>query len=106
MIVYQGDQYAIPFIIRIGRTLVTPENVDDVRIEIGSDLRSYLDETIDFDSEKGSWNYFVTEDFTRSLSTGSIPFQIGIKMGDTVRHSAKGRISLDDNIIKVEWFNE
>lgn len=105
MVIYQGDQYAIPFIIRVGRTLVTPENASDIRIEIDNDLRSYLDGTISFDPEKNSWNYFVTEEFTRSLSTGSIPFQVGIKMGETIRHSAKGRISLDDNIIKVEWFD-
>lgn len=103
MVIYQGDQYAIPFIIKIGKTLVTPEIVSDLRIEVENDLRSYLEGTIAFNPQKNSWDYFVTEEFTRRLSQGSIPFQVGIKIGNDIRHSAKGRISLNDNIIKVEW---
>ena len=39
MTLYRGDQYAVPFIVKLKDEIVTPETATDVRIQIGSDLR-------------------------------------------------------------------
>ena len=105
MIVYPGDQYAIPFKITIGNTVVTPIEASDIRIKIGSDMREYSKGELTFNSIKKTWDYYVDEDFTRSHENVSIPFQVGVKIGESIRHSAKGHIKFDNNIIKVEWSN-
>lgn len=103
MIIYRGDQYAIPFIIRLGSDIVTPEVTDDVRVQIGDDLRGKLEGGLVFNPEKNSWDYYVTEEFTRIFSNGSVPYQVGIKIGSEIRYSQKGRLRIDDNIIEAEW---
>ena len=103
MIIYRGDQYAIPFIIRLGSTPVTPDIVDDVRIQVGSDLRELLEQSLTFNPDKNSWDFYVTEEFTRMLTNGTVPYQVGIKMGDDIRYSQRGRLKIDDNIIEAVW---
>ena len=106
MIIYRGDQYAVPFIIRMGKSIVTPEMVDDVRIQIGNDLREQSVQSLTFKPEKNSWDFYVTEEFTRKFAKGSVPYQIGVKIGSEIRHSAQGTLRIDDNIIKAEWSDE
>ena len=96
MIIYRGDQYAIPFIIRLGSTPVTPDMVDDV-------LREHLEQSLTFNPDKNSWDFYVTEEFTRMLTDGTVPYQVGIKMGDEIRYSQRGRLRIDDNIIEAVW---
>lgn len=103
MIIYQGDQYAIPFKIRIKGTVITPENSDDVRIQIEDTLYQASDETLQFNSEKNTWEVFLTEEMTRAFIDGGIVYQVGVKMGDVIRHGAKRRLKIDDNIIRAEW---
>ena len=103
MIVYRGDQYAIPFKVRIGKTIVTPELVDDVRIQIDGDLREESAESLIFNPDKNTWDYYVTEDFTRRLAHGSVSYQVGVKLGSEIRYSSPGKIRLGDNIIEKRW---
>lgn len=105
MIIYSGDQYAIPFTVKIGNELITPENCTDLRIQIGSDLRSWGSSTIDFNTENNTWDFYLTEDLTRSLLKGPLPYQIGVKMGDEIRYSSTRTLRIDDSIIKAVWSN-
>ena len=103
MVVYQGDQYAIPFKVRIGSTIITPENSDDVRIQIEDTLYQASDNTLHFNSLKNTWDIFLTEEMTRAFSSGTVEYQVGVKIGENIRHTSKRRLKIDNNIIKAEW---
>lgn len=54
MNIHKGEQYAIPFAIKVGDDDVTPENVSGVRIQIGDLMCEYPDGQLQFDSEEGT----------------------------------------------------
>ena len=47
--IIQGDQYAIPFPIKISGQLTTPDNVTGIRIKLDSTLKEYPGE-LSFDA--------------------------------------------------------
>ena len=103
MIIQQGDQYAISFHIRVGNAIATPQSVDDVRIQIKSSLKDISDASLTYNSEKQTWDYFITEEMTRLITTSQVEYQVGIKVGDTIRYSPVNRLSVGKSIIKDAW---
>ena len=53
MAIYQGDQYSIPFLVRHGGEIVSPDMVTDRVIAIGDIVRSYRDATLSY--FEGKW---------------------------------------------------
>lgn len=49
MNVVQGDSYLVPIRIKYQGNYITPEDIDDVRIQIGYSLKSYSDNQLEFD---------------------------------------------------------
>ena len=98
----QRDQYAIPFALTAHGEVVTLENVDDVRIQIGGALKSYSGGTLSYNASDKTWLYPVTEAETAALGS-SVAYQVGIKLGDAIAYSPTGTLLINANIVKEAW---
>jgi hypothetical protein len=103
MNIHKGEQYAIPFAIKVGDDDVTPENVSGVRIQIGDLMCEYPDGQLQFDSEEGTWLYPLTEDQSYSMYAGVMPAQVALKYGDDIVMSDIITVSVRDSIIQKRW---
>lgn len=103
MTIYQGDQYKIPFIVKLSGSIVTPEAVQDIRIQLANELYSMSNGTLDWNEEKQSWDVTVTETLTRALNEGYVPYQVGVKIGDVIRYSPIAKLNVSNSIIKAVW---
>ena len=103
MIIQQGDQYAISFRIKIGNTVATPQTVDDVRVQIKTELKEISDASLVYNSEKQTWDYYLTEEMTRAILTASVDYQVGVKVGSNIRYSPVKRLQVGHSIIKDAW---
>ena len=102
MTLHQGDQYVIPVEIKNATGVITPDDVDDVRIQIGDELRQYSDGGLTFDAENKKWLFYITEEKTRTF-TGSINMQVGILVGTDIVYSSVQKIKLERSIIRKDW---
>lgn len=102
--IIQGDQYAIPFPIKISGQLTTPDNVTGIRIKLDSTLKEYPGE-LSFDAQRVVWCYPVTETLTRSWNDGKmIPCQVGVKLGtDEFHYTQTFVVDVGKNIITEAW---
>lgn len=98
--IVQGDQYLIPIVIRTTE-LITPENSDDVRIQIGNSLKTYSKGEITYENEQ--WYYPLTEDISMMLESPLVEIQVGIKQNNEIRYSDVKQIDIVKSIIKKEW---
>lgn len=103
--IQQGDQYAISFQIKLSGEVVTPDNVDDVRIQVRKDLRNIADASLVYNSNKETWDYFLTEEMTRTITASSVEYQVGIKIGNNIRYSPVKKLPVGQSIIKDQWSN-
>ena len=103
--IQQGDQYAISFKIKLSGEIVTPDDVDDVRIQVRKDLRNIYNESLVYNEDKKTWDYFLTEDMTRMITSSSVEYQVGIKIGNNIKYSAVKRLPVGRSIIKDRWSN-
>lgn len=101
----QGEQYAIPFVLRYGGEFVTPQNVDDVRIQVQTKLREYSKGELEFDSTLNAWLFPLTEEQSMTFR-GFVPYQVGIKIGHDIYMSETCTVSIGPSIIKREWDEE
>ena len=84
MAIYQGDQYSIPFLIRHGGEIVTPDTVTDLVIAIGEVVRSYSDGTLSY--FEGKWMFPIYKQETLKMPEG-VSYQIQIHYGKDIIHS-------------------
>ena len=103
MNIHKGEQYAIPFAIKVGDDDVTPENVSGVRIQIGDLMCEYPDGQLQFNTEEGTWLYPLTEDQSYSMYAGVMPAQVALKYGNDIVMSDIITVSVKDSIIKRKW---
>ena len=105
--IIQGDQYAIPFPVYLGQELVTPDNVEGVRIQLGDTLKEWPDDNGDltYDGDRGVWCWPVTEEQTRAWTAGTrIPAQIGVNLGGgDFRYCPTFHLEIGPNIITEAW---
>lgn len=91
MVIYQGDQYKIPFTIRHKKDIVTPETAKDVSIALGDKVKRYSDGSLLFND--GKWLFPLTaEESVKMLDW--IDCQVKIKYGDDVVHSREFSIKI------------
>lgn len=102
MTLHQGDQYVIPVEIKNATAVITPDDVDDVRIQIGDELRQYSDGGLTFDAENKKWLFHITEEKTRTF-TCSVNMQVGILVGTDIVYSSVQKIKLERSIIRKDW---
>lgn len=101
----QGEQYAIPFVLRYGGEFVTPENVDDVRIQVQTKLREYSKGELQYSSALNAWLFPLTEEQSMTFK-GFIQYQVGIKLGHDIFKSETCSVSIGTSLIKREWDEE
>lgn len=103
MSIQQGDQYVIPFKIKSGQNIVTPEKVDDVRIKVGDIIKSVEAENLTFDTETQCWQFPLTQAQTRAIRSGMVSYQVGVKVGGEIVYSRVGNLQVNDSIIQEAW---
>lgn len=84
MAIYQGDQYNIPFLIRHGGEIVSPEMVTDLVIAIGDIVRSYKDGTLSY--YEGKWMFPIYKKETLKMPD-DVSYQIQLHIGADIIHS-------------------
>lgn len=97
-VIQQGAQYYLPFKIHIDGDLVTPDNSDDVIIQIGGQSKKASADELEFSDEH--WLYPLTQKFTMNLQPDGTKCQISVKRGIFVYPSTVRRIGVDSSIIK------
>lgn len=117
--IQQGDQFFLPVIIKEGETEITPDNVDDVRIKIGSFLDSLSSGELaygqidnpDYNAATNNtvpeqifvWLFPITQERSLSLNQGEVGMQVAFKRGSTIRKSKDAKVWIDSSIITEEW---
>lgn len=98
--IYQGDMYLIPITVTRQGTTVTPENIDDIKIQIGRNLKKYSDGDLTFSN--GKWYFPLTQQESLKLNH-TVPVQVQILSGTEVIGSAVQEVEVGDSIIKGVW---
>ena len=84
MAIYQGDQYSIPFLVRRGGEIVSPDMVTDIVIAIGDIVRSYRDGTLSY--FEGKWLFPIYKEETLKMPD-DVSYQIQVHYGKDIVHS-------------------
>ena len=96
-VIRQGAQYYLPIEIMIDEEVTSPDNVDDIQIQVGNLIKQYSDGSLEYND--GKWLFALRQDFTMSL-LGSVKLQASIKRGDNVYPSDVYDIKVDTSIIR------
>lgn len=94
-VIFQGDQYYIPFRIKRNGVVVTPDNMDEVKISFGGHIQKYPGE-LTFDGFE-NWLYHLSADVSRSLS-GQTPAQVQTVKDGVIQHSSKIFVEVDGSL--------
>lgn len=98
-VIFQGDQYYIPFRIKRNGVVVTPDNVGEVKISLGGHIQKYPGELV-FDGFE-NWLYHLSADVSRSL-TGQTPAQVQTVKDGVIQHSRKLFVDVDGSLFEEE----
>lgn len=104
-IIHRGDQYAIPVTITLNGEPVTPDDVTDVRVKIGTNMQSYANSGgLTYDTDNDVWLFHLTETMSFAMDSETY-FQAGVKVGDNPDfiYSPSTYIVVGDNIITQNW---
>lgn len=96
--IHQGDQYYLPFKITNDTVLITPENIDDIRIKVGEIIKKYSSNELSFNYP--NWLYPITQ--KNSLKwKGQIDCQIQYKQNNNIITSDIYKI-----VVNISMFND
>lgn len=87
MVIYQADQYVIPFTIKHNNKIVTINDITNVKIAVGDIVRSYTEGNLAFDSTTSAWMFYVSKSETAKIS-GVVETQVEVEMTSEIYHSA------------------
>lgn len=97
-----GDAYAIPFLIRYGGTVVTPQNVSSVRIAVGNLTASYPNGTLSFSGE--CWMFHIAQAQSYKLPFGNTKYQVQIQFSNGETHgSAPQLFPIGDAVFSIPF---
>lgn len=103
MIIQQGDEYALPIVIKMNDASVSPSDIDDLRIQVGEYLKSYVDGELTYDDELEQWLFPMTEEMTRTFTDELTLVQVAVKIGNRKINSVVKKINVYKSIIKKGW---
>lgn len=103
MDIRKGEQFLVPFEIKVGEDNATPQDIDGLRIKIADRLCEWPDGELTFDDVDGVWLYPLTEAQSLTLFSGKRQAQVAVKIGDSILKSDVISISVKDSIIKERW---
>ena len=99
-VIYQADQYCIPFKITRDGELITPDNVDAIRIGIGNVVQTYPGKlTCD---GKENWLFYL-ESASSSRMNGNTRGQVEIKVGNVRQHSPTFAVNVKESMLRGGW---
>ena len=103
MDIRKGEQFLVPFEIKVGEDNATPSDIDGLRIKIADRLCEWPDGELTFDDVDGVWLYPLTEAQSLTLFSGKRQAQVAVKIGDSILKSDVISINIKDSIIKERW---
>lgn len=103
MVIHKGEQYPIHCDVKFRNAIVTPENVDGIRIKIGDRLCSWPDGELSFDAEGNVWDYPLTEAQSLILRAGECPAQISILLDNMIYKTDPFTVTVKDGVIRERW---
>lgn len=103
MIVHKGEQFSMPFDVKIENQKVTPSNIDGLRIQVGNRLCHWPDGELEYDTESETWLYPLTENQSIDLQAGQRKAEVAVKIGDTILKTGVICITVQDSIIMERW---
>lgn len=99
-VIHQGDQYYLPFSIENDSDIVTPNDIDDVRIRIGNIIKVFSKGELLY--EDNMWLFPILQ--KNSLNwQGPIDCQLQFKQGNNIITSDKYTILVDLSMFKDEF---
>lgn len=102
-IIHKGEQFAIPFEVKIGEDIAMPEDIDGVRIKVFGKLRSWPDGELTYDAEENAWLYPLDQDQTRGKLPGASEAQVAVKIGNDIIKTDVFGIEVKNSIIMEPW---
>lgn len=99
MNIIQGDQYAIPMTLKVAGNYITPDNTDEVIIQLNNKEKRYSKSEITYDDTTHQWFYPITHEETVNMTTALLQMQF--QQNETIRHTEVKEINVKSSIIKV-----
>ena len=106
MNIHKGEQFLIPFEVKIDSDIVAPSDVDKLRIQVGDRLLEYPNSGLDYDDEDNVWLYPLTEEQSLSMYSGKRKAQVSVMLNDSIFDSDVFDIDVKDSIITKRWTND
>ncbi len=100
-IIYQADQYYIPFRVEQDGKAVAPADVDGVRIALGGVIQSWPEGDLSFDG-KENWMFRLTAEDSQRMA-GSVSCQVEVKKGTERQHSPVFFVDVQKSVLKGAW---
>lgn len=103
MVIHKGEQFAIPFEVKLNDDVVTPDDIDGLRIKVSDCLEEWPNGVLEFDEEDNVWLYWLQESKTLNMFAGKRPAQVSIKIGDSILKTDVFDIDVKNSIIMEPW---
>ena len=105
LIIHKGEQFAIPFEVKIGDETATPENINGLRIKVFGRLQEWPNGDLTFDSEENVWLYPLDENQTRGILESRTSAQVAVKLGNDILKTDVFELEVKNSIIMEPWNN-
>lgn len=102
-IIHKGEQFAIPFEVKIGDEIATPENINGLRIKVFGRLHEWPNGNLTFDSDDNVWLYPLGENQTRGMLESRRSAQVAVKIGENILKTDVFEIEVKNSIIMEPW---
>lgn len=103
MEIRKGEQFRLPFDVKIGSDAATPQNLDGLRIQIGDRLCAWPDGDLTYDGTEEVWLYPLTAEQTSALRVGLRPAQVAVRIGDDILMTDVFDITVRGSLITEPW---
>lgn len=100
-VIQQGDQYAIEVIVKLGDTVISPQNCDDMKIKLGNFLKEYSKGELLFSN--GIWYFPMTQEMSLSFRGGMTTLQAQVKSGEEIHGTPVYPVTVDTSMIQEVW---
>lgn len=108
-VIIQGSEYLLPIELYVGDTLITNLNCAGVRIKLDETELDSTESEISYGSYTllgktySGWLFPLTQELTHALSTGVVPLQAEIKIGDSIIPTPTEALTIDSTILTEVW---
>ena len=103
MDIRKGEQFLVPFEIKVCENDATPSVIDGLRIQIADKMCEWPDGELTYDDADNVWLYPLTEAQSLTMFSGKRQAQVAVKISDDILKSDVMLINVKDSIIKKRW---